>query len=127
MRSLVCIEHDDWEGTIERIESLGGKSAQGKPSPSPSPYNFNIIILDWVVDKMHSKFAFEGMCWAKSHIPKIIWQAGNSNSNLVESVHADVNREGIACTLVGGLKKGYAFDTLKMQTLSVRSLSRVWK
>lgn len=75
---------------------------------------------DWVHDKYRSKFAFEGMCWEKSCIPQVIWQAGDSNSNLVESVHADVNREGISCTLIGGLKKGQGFDALKMKTLDVR-------
>lgn len=59
------------------------------------------------------------MCWAKSHIPRPIWQAGEANSNLIESVHADVNREGIACTLLGGLTKGHHFDIFKMRTLKV--------
>jgi hypothetical protein len=65
------------------------------------------------------------MCWAKSFIPKLVWQAGDSNSNLVESTHADVNREGVACTLVGGLEKGHAFDTLKMKTIQVSTYSFV--
>lgn len=32
MRSLVCIERDDWDGTIERIKLLGGEAACGKYS-----------------------------------------------------------------------------------------------
>lgn len=48
-----------------------------------------------------------------------IWKAGDSNSNLIESVHADVNREGVRCTLLGGVKKGEAFDAMKMRTLEV--------
>jgi hypothetical protein len=30
MRSLVCMEHGDWDGTIKSICDLGGKPAQGK-------------------------------------------------------------------------------------------------
>jgi hypothetical protein len=47
--------------------------------------------------------------------------AGDSHTNLVESVHRDANREGIQCTLLGGLQKGQAFDSLKMRTLEVTS------
>ncbi|KAJ7701369.1 hypothetical protein B0H14DRAFT_2648403 [Mycena olivaceomarginata] len=54
----------------------------------------------------------------RSFIPIDIWSAGDANSNLVESVHRDVNREGVHCTLLGGLKKGQLFDTIKMKTLS---------
>ncbi|KAJ7466610.1 hypothetical protein B0H11DRAFT_1733200 [Mycena galericulata] len=84
MRSLVCIEHPDWDGTIEQIKTLGGKAGR-----------------DWVQDKERTHFAFQGMCWAKSFIPKLVWQAGEQTSNLIESVHADVNREGVHCTLLG--------------------------
>lgn len=70
-------------------------------------------------DKIRSKFAFEGLCWEKSHIPVDIWRAGESNSNLIESVHADANREGTGCTLLGGVIKGKFFDDLKMKTLQV--------
>jgi hypothetical protein len=59
------------------------------------------------------------MCWGKSCIPLAIWRAGDFTSNLIESVHADVNREGVKCTLVGGIKKGEAFDTMKMRSLKV--------
>lgn len=30
MRSLVCIEHPDWDGTIEQIKTLGGKAGRGE-------------------------------------------------------------------------------------------------
>jgi hypothetical protein len=59
------------------------------------------------------------MCWSKSHIPRVIWQVGDSTSNVIETLHADVNREGKYCTLLGGVKKGQRFDSLKMQTLKV--------
>jgi hypothetical protein len=32
-------------------------------------------------------------------------------------VHMDVNREGVRCTLIGGVKQGQAFDAMKMKTL----------
>jgi hypothetical protein len=60
------------------------------------------------------------MCWAKSFIPKLVWQIGDSTSNIIESLHSDVNSEGITCSLVGGLCKGHHFDNLKLKTLSVR-------
>ncbi|KAJ7837609.1 hypothetical protein B0H13DRAFT_1912423 [Mycena leptocephala] len=75
------------------IVSLGGKAGE-----------------DWIEDKIRSKFTLEGWCWGKSHIPEAV-------CNLVESVHADVDREGVKCTLLGGLKKGQAFDAQKMKTL----------
>jgi hypothetical protein len=78
-----------------------------------------IPLSDWVADKERSHFAFEGMCWAKSFIPKLIWQAGERTSNLIESVHADVNREGVHCTLLGGVLKGEFYDALQMKTLKV--------
>lgn len=59
------------------------------------------------------------MCWEKSHIPKSIWQVGDNTSNIIESLHADANREGISCTLLGGVKKGLHLDSLKMKTLNV--------
>lgn len=49
----------------------------------------------------------------------MIWKAGDKDSNLAEEAHADINREGIHCTLVGGVKKGQAFDNLKITTLQV--------
>ncbi|KAK7031741.1 hypothetical protein R3P38DRAFT_2521802 [Favolaschia claudopus] len=100
MRSLVCIEHEDWEGTILKIREKGGKSGN-----------------DWVNDKESSKFFYSGICWEKSLVPLDIWNAGDANSNLIESVHRDVNREGVHCTLLGGLKKGQLFDAVKMKTL----------
>ncbi|PPQ84978.1 hypothetical protein CVT25_010531 [Psilocybe cyanescens] len=100
MRSLMCIEHEDWDRAINTLIHSGQKA-----------------VIDWVNDKVRSKFAFEAMCWEKSHIPKMIWKAGDKDSNLAEEAHADINREGIHCTLVGGVKKGQAFDNLKITTL----------
>ncbi|KAG6819960.1 hypothetical protein H0H93_007040 [Arthromyces matolae] len=108
MRSLVCIRHYDWEGTIRSIEEEGGKAGK-----------------DWVQDKFRSGFAFEAMCWAKSHIPIEIWRSGDSTSNVVESVHSDVNSEGVHCTLVGGVQKGRHFDQVKMNTLEAIESSGV--
>ncbi|KAF8176638.1 hypothetical protein K438DRAFT_71132 [Mycena galopus ATCC 62051] len=100
MRSLVCISHTDWDGTIARIKQLGGKPA-----------------IDWVNDKITAQFPFPAICWEKSLIPLPIWQAGERHSNLIETVHRDVNREGVHCTLLGGVIKGQRFDALKMKTL----------
>ena len=32
MRGLVCIEHENWDGTVEKIKLLGGKPVCGKLS-----------------------------------------------------------------------------------------------
>ncbi|KAJ7262693.1 hypothetical protein B0H12DRAFT_1231133 [Mycena haematopus] len=77
MRSLACIRHADWEGTIAKILAAGGKAG-----------------TDWVRDKESCQFAFPGICWEKSFIPLAVWNAGESNTNLIETVHSDVNREG---------------------------------
>ncbi|KAJ6476572.1 hypothetical protein DFH09DRAFT_1342455 [Mycena vulgaris] len=62
-------------------------------------------------------FIFPTLCWEKSFIPLPIWQAGEAHSNLIETVHRDINREGVHCTLLGGLIKGQQFDVQKMRTL----------
>ncbi|KAJ3925683.1 MAG: hypothetical protein NXY57DRAFT_1043898 [Lentinula lateritia] len=96
MRSLVCIRHGDWEGTLELIEEQGGKAGQ-----------------NWVADKVRTKFAFPGICWERSYIPLEIWNARRRDSNIAEIVHADINREGVRCTLVGGVQKGQHFDCVR--------------
>ena len=54
-------------------------------------------------------------------VTREVWNAGNSTSNLIESVHADINREGVRCTLVGrdchGFEKPMGF---------AMALSGVW-
>jgi hypothetical protein len=50
-----------------------------------------------------------------------VWQVGDSTSNIIESLHADVNREGTFSTLVGAAKKGQHFDNMKLQSLHVSS------
>lgn len=84
------------------------------------------MLKDWVLDKRRSKFALEGICWAQSHIPKLIWQMGDSTSNVIESLHSDVNKEGVAFSLVGGVHAGHHFDNLKMRTLNVSTVPDVW-
>jgi len=44
---------------------------------------------------------------------------GDSTSNIIESLHSDVNSEGVRCSLVGGVHKGHHFDNLKLKTLNV--------
>lgn len=79
--------------------------------------------IDWIRDKETSKFAFAALCQEKSFIPLAVWKAGEAHSNLIETVHRDVNREGVHCTIVGGLLRGQAFDVLKAQTLMVSHLT----
>ncbi|KAJ7830070.1 hypothetical protein B0H14DRAFT_3715963 [Mycena olivaceomarginata] len=102
MRSLLCMEHKNWEETLLAIEQKGGKVGQ-----------------DWVKDKQSTHFAFQAICWERSLIPRSVWMAGDSHTNLVETVHRDANREGVQCTLLGGLQKGQAFDSMKMRTLEL--------
>lgn len=73
-------------------------------------------------DKIRCKFALPGICWEKSLIPKPIWQVADSTTNVLESLHADVNREGKFCSLVGGVKKGQLFDDMKLGSLEVRAV-----
>ncbi|KAJ6531648.1 hypothetical protein DFH09DRAFT_1263868 [Mycena vulgaris] len=102
MRSLICEKHEDWDGTLAQIKVLGGKAGTG---------------ADWVNDKIVSRFILQGICHEKSHMPLDVWKAGERNSNLIETVHRDVNREGVHCTLLGGIIKGQRFDALKMKTI----------
>ncbi|KAJ7095129.1 hypothetical protein B0H15DRAFT_798446 [Mycena belliarum] len=102
MRSLLCMEHVDWDGTVAAIEEKGGKAGR-----------------DWLKDKQSTHFAFQAICWERSFIPWAIWKAGDSHTNLVESVHRDVNHHGVHCSLYSALQKGQAFDSFKMRTLEV--------
>ncbi|KAJ7836987.1 hypothetical protein B0H14DRAFT_3460332 [Mycena olivaceomarginata] len=52
---------------------------------------------DWVRDKVTSN--------------------GEPNTNLAEAVHSDVNREGVHCTLLGGLLRGQDYDAMQHETL----------
>ncbi|KAJ7506100.1 hypothetical protein B0H11DRAFT_1707331 [Mycena galericulata] len=103
MRGLLCLEHPDWEGSLQIIRTKGGKAGN-----------------DWLRDKETSGFVFSAICWERSYIPWNIWRAGDSNSNLIESMHRDANREGVHCTLLGGLQKGQAFDVMRLKSMQVR-------
>ena len=59
------------------------------------------------------------MCWAQSFIPRVVWQNGDTTSNIVEALHADVNSEGIHCSLVCGVKKSLRFDKMKSGSIEV--------
>ncbi|KAJ7235961.1 hypothetical protein C8J57DRAFT_971869, partial [Mycena rebaudengoi] len=93
MRSLMCLEHQDWDGTLQAICDVGGKVGQ-----------------DWVKDKVSSRFIFPGICQALSFIPLPIWCAVERTTNVVEQVHQNVNLEGTQNTLVGAALKGHSFD-----------------
>ncbi|KAF8574019.1 hypothetical protein K439DRAFT_1665599 [Ramaria rubella] len=92
MRSLVCIMHPNFDEAVAAICEKGGKTGY---------------------DKIRSNFAFAGICWEKSFIPKDVWLAAESNTNVSETAHADVNREGTGCTLLGALVRGETFDREK--------------
>lgn len=52
-------------------------------------------------------------------IPYDVWKDGAATSNLIESVHSDVNKEGTSCTLLSGVTRGLHFDMMKMRSLEV--------
>ncbi|KAF9026394.1 hypothetical protein BDZ89DRAFT_1134819 [Hymenopellis radicata] len=106
MRSLMCVRHPDWDGTIRRICEAGGQAGR-----------------DWVFDKENSQYVFQAMCWEKSKIPLDVWRSGERDDNLIESSHFDVNQDGRYCSLVSGIEKGRRFDMLKLQ--SVKSIEEV--
>jgi len=96
------MQHDDWDGTIAAIQELGGKPA-----------------IDWIQDKIRSKFSFPAMYWEKSYIPRTVWQVGDSTTNVIKTLHSDANNEGIGCSLLGGVIKGRSFDNLKLKSIQV--------
>ncbi|SJL06250.1 uncharacterized protein ARMOST_09586 [Armillaria ostoyae] len=99
MQSLMCIQHPDWDGTLARIAQEGGTAGR-----------------DWIDDKIRSKFAFQAICQAQSHIPLDVWRAGDTSTNLSEGLHADVNREGIQCSLIGALRRGQHYDLMRLKS-----------
>lgn len=106
---------------MEHWQKFGRKAAKQATVSRHRNVDLSLIWIrpDWINDKESSKFFFPGICWERSLIPLDVWNAGDAHSNLIESVHRDVNREGVHCTLLGGLKKGQLFDALKMKTLAV--------
>lgn len=125
MNSLVCVDHPNFDGTLDRIRNQGGKVGSGQDIIYHCMVTEHLAescqFLDWVHDKIRSKFALPGICWKKSYIPIDIWRAGDNTSNVIESLHFDVNCEGKGCTLVGGMQMGHRFDLLKIRTLQVNS------
>ncbi|KAF5353020.1 hypothetical protein D9757_012737 [Collybiopsis confluens] len=111
MRSLSCIRHDDWDGTISTIIHLGGQPAQ-----STFRYSQRIKFMIELLRLGLGQGALT-ICWEKSFIPMEIWQARRRESNVVEIVHANVNREGTQCTLVGGVSKGQHYDLMKQRAV----------
>ncbi|KAH6890214.1 hypothetical protein BKA70DRAFT_1442199 [Coprinopsis sp. MPI-PUGE-AT-0042] len=110
MRSLVCLQHPSWDQTVAEIRSEGRKAGR-----------------DWMDDKIRSKFALPALCWERSFFPLLIWQLGEDTTNLIESLHFDVNQEGVGCSLIGGVLKGYRFDILKEKMLKSFEISRSLK
>lgn len=122
MRSLFCVTHPDWDSTISEIVEKGGKVGKGEFTMHWYPgarLRADVIDLAWIENKKRSGFAFAAMCWEKSFIPLEIWKAGDANTNIVESVHSDINLEGVWCTLLGGIMKAKIYDWNKMEALKV--------
>ncbi|KAK0433926.1 uncharacterized protein EV420DRAFT_1488854 [Desarmillaria tabescens] len=71
---------------------------------------------NWIYNKIHSKFALQGMCWERSFIPLSIWQAGDAMTNAVKMSHIDIYREGMPCSLVGGISGARYYDKMCLQT-----------
>ncbi|KAJ7791168.1 hypothetical protein B0H13DRAFT_1936056 [Mycena leptocephala] len=105
MCSLACIRHPCWDETIAQIIERGGKPA-----------------LDWVRDKESSQFAFAGICWERSFIPLDIWKAGEPHTNLIETVHRDVNRREYTHYELHGIRPTY--DSVSRETKAIRNLKR---
>ena len=129
MNNLVCIEHPNFDGTLEKIKTDGRKVGSGQDIIL---HPLNILLnnfqkyLAWVHDKICSKFAPPSICWQRSFIPIDIWQAGDNTTNVIGSLHFNVNCKGKSCTLVGGMQAGHRFDLLKMWTLQVSSNHYNW-
>ncbi|KAJ7254283.1 hypothetical protein C8J57DRAFT_1237000 [Mycena rebaudengoi] len=88
MRSLVCMQHPDWDNTVRRIEVEGGTAG-----------------INWVADKIRSKFAFPEICWEKSFIPRRIWQTPTAKALLArwwEVLKKNWERTGIRQTYARG-------------------------
>lgn len=120
MRSLICISHSSWDDTLDHIRAEGGKAGQGTCILFwPYAWQNLTTSADWLANKERAKFAFSAICWEQSFVPLDVWMSGESHSNVVEAAHANVNREGIQCTIVGGIMKGRHFDILGLATLEV--------
>uniref|UniRef100_A0A0W0G0T6 Uncharacterized protein n=1 Tax=Moniliophthora roreri TaxID=221103 RepID=A0A0W0G0T6_MONRR len=110
MSSLACLRHPDWDGTLETIRREGGRAG-----------------IDWLENKIQSKFALEAVCWEKSKIPCYIWCTGDSNNNMVESTHSDMNLEGKGCTLqadltafeISGIRHTYSSEQVDESVLKL--------
>ena len=76
--------------------------------------------IDWVENKVQSRFTFEAMAWHRSKIPHNIWESSDATTNISEALHADINHEGTQNPLLGGIMCARYFDTMriKVQTIS---------
>ncbi|KAJ7201931.1 hypothetical protein C8J57DRAFT_1102564 [Mycena rebaudengoi] len=102
MRSLLCIEHPNWDATLAKIREKGGKAGNA-----------------WLRDKESSGFVFQGICWEKSFIPLDVFRSMDPTTNISEGFHSNVNLEGIHCSLLGGVQKAETYDAMKLASLQV--------
>ncbi|KAJ3927388.1 MAG: hypothetical protein NXY57DRAFT_1106683 [Lentinula lateritia] len=79
------------------------------------------VHLDWLNDKIESKFALPAICWQYSqHIPFKIWQASDETSNTIEALHQDQLREGSGLSLLGGLLQGERYDQMRLKQVQIQ-------
>ncbi|EJD33362.1 hypothetical protein AURDEDRAFT_177559 [Auricularia subglabra TFB-10046 SS5] len=100
MWSLAASEtHTDFPKACEIIRT-GGKDA-----------------ANWLREK--ELFALAALYQPWSKIPLEIWRAGKGNTNGVEQMHRDVNRDGKWLTLLGGIQRGMQHDIREAKNMSL--------
>ena len=93
LRSLICIEHPDFDGTLREIEVEGGKPGQlvclfNAYVTYDCTNVFAILQIGFKIRYCKPEFALEGICWAKE-LPSLCssGKPGDSTSNVIESLH----------------------------------------
>ncbi|KAG1799560.1 hypothetical protein EV424DRAFT_1545973 [Suillus variegatus] len=86
--------HPDLQGTLKKIKKGGKKAAA------------------WLKDKIEgTKFALPALYQPNSLIPLEIWKASPTTTNGNEQAHRNINRDGVGLTLLGGIMRGFHYDT----------------
>ncbi|CAG8687717.1 9522_t:CDS:2, partial [Scutellospora calospora] len=58
--------------------------------------------------------------WYYSQIDMRIWNIAGETTNVSESAHADINREGKGLNLLNAIKKAQKFDNMKFTTCAIQ-------
>ncbi|KAG2361563.1 hypothetical protein BDR07DRAFT_1485725 [Suillus spraguei] len=86
--------HPDLQGTLKMIKKGGKKAAA------------------WLKDNSKgTKFALPALYQPNSLIPLEIWKASPTTTNGNEQAHRNINRDGVGLTLLGGIMRGFHYDT----------------